>query len=281
MGWFAVVASVFATAQAPIATAPPPAVPPAPIEVMVLGTYHFDSPGLDLNNPEVDDVRTPKRQRELDAVARAVARFRPTMVAIERRIAGADLVDRRYEDYDEGNLRTDKDERIQLGYRIARLAGVRVVHGIDEQPEGGEPDYFPYGTLVAYAKRSGKEIALDRVMAAGPAATARFEAMQRMQSIGALLADWNDPANPVADQSIYYGMLGIGDTRAQPGADLNAAWYLRNAKIFAKLMTVARPGARVLVVYGAGHGYWLRHFARETPGYRLVDVRPYLRDAVR
>ena len=42
-----------------------------------------------------------------------------------------------------------------------------------------------------------------------------------------------------------------------------------------------RPGARVLVVYGAGHGYWLRHFARETPGYRLVDVRPYLRDAAR
>ena len=140
-------------------------------------------------------------------------------MAIERRIAGADLVDRRYEDFDEGDLRTDKDERVQLGYRIARLAGVRVVHGIDEQPEGGEPDYFPYGNLVAYAGRSGKEAALDRVMAAGPRTTARFEAMQRTRSVGALLADWNDPANPVADQSIYYGMLGIGDTRAQPGAD--------------------------------------------------------------
>lgn len=279
MGWFAASALVFASAQVQVPPPPPPA--PAPIEVMVLGTYHFDSPGLDLNNPDVDDVRTPKRQRELDAVARALVRFRPTMVAIERRVDAPGLVDRRYEDHDEGDLRTDKDERIQLGYRIARLAGVRVVHGIDEQPEGGEPDYFPYGTLVAYAGRSGKKATLDRVMAAGPVATARFEAMQRTQSVGALLADWNDPANPVADQSIYYGMLEIGDTRAQPGADLNAAWYLRNAKIFAKLMTVARPGARVLVVYGAGHGYWLRHFARETPGYRLVDVRPYLRDAAR
>jgi hypothetical protein len=63
------------------------------------------------------------------------------------------------------------------------------------------------------------------------------------------------------------------------GADLNAGWYLRNAKIFGKLMQVARPGDRVLVVYGGGHGYWLRHFAGTVPGYRNVDVRPYLEKA--
>ena len=40
-----------------------------------------------------------------------------------------------------------------------------------------------------------------------------------------------------------------------------------------------KPGDRVLIVFGAGHGYWLRHFASETPGYRNVDVRPYLQKA--
>ena len=58
-------------------------------------------------------------------------------------------------------------------------------------------------------------------------------------------------------------------------------WYLRNAKIFAKLMTVARPGDRVLIVYGSGHNYWLRHFASTTPGYRNVDPTPYLTRAAR
>ena len=71
-------------------------------------------------------------------------------------------------------------------------------------------------------------------------------------------------------------MLGLGDTEQQPGADLNAYWDLRNAKIFAKLMTVAKPGDRILVVYGAGHNYWLRHFAGTVPGYRNVDPAPYL-----
>ncbi len=60
--------------------------------------------------------------------------------------------------------------------------------------------------------------------------------------------------------------MGIGVLSLQP-------------KIFAKLMNVAKPGGRVLVAYGAGHGCWLRHFATTVPGYALVDVRPYLKRA--
>jgi Family of unknown function (DUF5694) len=56
-------------------------------------------------------------------------------------------------------------------------------------------------------------------------------------------------------------LLALGNQKKQPGADLNAAWYHRNAKIFAKLTQIARPGDRVLVVFGSGHAFWLRHFA--------------------
>ena len=44
----------------------------------------------------------------------------------------------------------------------------------------------------------------------------------------------------------------------------------------AKLTTVTKPGDRVVVVFGAGHNYWLRHFAQETPGFSFVDPRPFL-----
>jgi hypothetical protein len=91
----------------------------------------------------------------------------------------------------------------------------------------------------------------------------------------------NAPGSTLTGMDSYYGILTIGDKDNQAGADLNAAWYLRNAKIFGKLMQVAKPGAkepaRVLVVYGGGHGFWLRHFASYTPGYRNVDVMPYLK----
>ena len=92
-----------------------------------------------------------------------------------------------------------------------------------------------------------------------------------------LLADTNRSDHPIhGSLSFYYGLLTFGDGVEQPGADLNAGWYERNARIFVKLMTVARPGDRIVVVYGAGHAYWLRHFVENTPGFELVDPVPWL-----
>ncbi len=61
------------------------------------------------------------------------------------------------------------------------------------------------------------------------------------------------------------------------GADLDAAWYLRNAKIHAKLMKIAKPDDRIVVFYGAWHNYWLRDVVRTMPGFVLAEPRAYLR----
>ncbi|MEM8713709.1 MAG: DUF5694 domain-containing protein, partial [Planctomycetota bacterium] len=66
---------------------------------------------------------------------------------------------------------------------------------------------------------------------------------------------------------------------AQPAAELQAYWFMRNAKIFSKLDDVVEPGDRVLVVFGAGHKFWLEHLVRRTPGYRLTKPDEYLRRA--
>lgn len=97
------------------------------------------------------------------------------------------------------------------------------------------------------------------------------------RTVTSLAAEANDPA--LIDRlhhSTNTELLKLGDGDAQPGADLNAMWYLRNAKMFGKLTNIARLGDRVLVVVGAGHAYWLRHFAANTPGYRLAEPRPFL-----
>lgn len=252
---------------------------PAPVEVMVVGTYHFDSPGKDINNPKVDDVLKPKRQRELEALSKALAEFRPTKIMVERVAKTEDLIDPRYPQFTTADLARDRDERVQVAYRLARRLGHKAVYAIDEQPEGGEPDYFPFGKLADWTKANGAESKLNAMMAAGAAVSARLETLQASKSIGGVLAVLNARDSIDRDQTLYYGLLGIGDTVQQPGAELNAMWYMRNAKIFAKLTTVAKPGDRVLVVYGAGHNYWLRHFAATSPGYREADPAPFLKKA--
>jgi hypothetical protein len=252
---------------------------PAPIQVMVLGTYHFANPGRDKVNVHVDDVTTPQRQRELEALADAVATFKPTRVMVEVQRPGPtyDVTD--YATFSSAMLRTDPNEATQIGYRIAARVGLRSVQGIDERPGNDEPDYFPIDRVEAYAKAHSEQAYLDAAFASVQASARQFEAEQAKTSIPKMLLRYNDPLTPMGGQDLYYSMLRFGDGSDQPGADLNAMWYLRNAKIFAKLINVADPGDRILIVYGAGHGYWLRHFAATTPGYTSVDVTSYLKRA--
>jgi hypothetical protein len=248
-----------------------------PVEVMVLGAYHFGNPGQDVNNIKVDSVLVPKKQDELDALARALLTFRPTKVMVERESSAADLALPNYCSFTLDRLKSEANEATQIGFRIAKMAGHSDVYGIDEQPAEGEPDYFPYDKLQEAETKFGQT---GRIAAANDTIKPfleAFEANQKVQSVAQLLTQMNDAKYVRDGRFFYYGILDIGDTNTQAGVDLNAMWYLRNAKIFAKLMHVAKPGDRVLVVYGAGHGYWLRHFAAETPGYKFVDPVPYLK----
>lgn len=251
----------------------------APIEVMVLGTYHFANPGLDLNNVRADDVLTAKRQRELEALTKSLADWHPTKIMVERVAKSPDLTDPNYAAFTPAMLTDKRDERAQIGYRLAARLGQKKVYAIDEQPSAGEPNYFPFEKLASYAAAHGMQDRLDALIAGGAAITKATEAKQATSSIAELLIDHNAAGLPASSVAAYYGLLGIGDMEQQPGADLNAMWYLRNAKIFAKLMRVAEPGDRVLVIYGSGHNYWLRHFARETPGFLNADPTPFLRAA--
>jgi len=249
-----------------------------PVDVMVLGAYHFGNPGLDTNNIRVDSVLTPAKQAQLDAVAKALLSFRPTKVMVEMQSTAPDLATAAYSRFTVADLSTDANEITQIGFRVAHLAGLKSVQGIDEQPGQDEPDYYPYDKLQQGAAKFGQMGLIDAANAPIKKWLGKFEQDQKTFSVADLLIRVNtDPLYTGMDG--YYAWLPVGDNDSQPGADLNAAWYLRNAKIFGKLMHIAEPGDRVLVVYGAGHGYWLKHFAATVPGYRLIDPVAYLKRA--
>lgn len=250
--------------------------PPVPAQVMVLGTYHMGNPGLDLTNVQADNVLTPERQAQLESVVDALAAFRPTVVAVERVTDAPGYVDPRYASFEPSALTRERDERVQLGYRLARRAGLAVVHGIDEQPAAGEPDYFPFERVQAGARRNDKGAALEQLIEAAGQTVEDFARRQGEASIAELLVAANDPQQ-LADASFYFALLPLDVGEEQPGAELLGYWYMRNAKIVSKLADVVGPGDRVVVLYGAGHKYWLETILKGTPGFEIVDPVPYLR----
>ena len=252
---------------------------PEPVQVMVLGTYHMGNPGRDLANMEADDVTQPRRQAELAAIADSLARFRPTKVLVEWQMPAPFTVPR-YRAFTTAELATNRNEIVQIGFRLAHQLGHSDVYGFDEQPGEGEPNYFQYDRIEAYANAHGLSALNDQAMAFF---RGKMEEMQRAQashSIAELLLRQNDPEMERADHMRgYYYALPMGDADNQVGAEFNAYWYMRNAKMFAKIALIAEPGDRLLVLVGSGHRYWLTHFAKNMPGFSAVDPRPYLQAA--
>jgi len=247
--------------------------------VMVLGTYHFSNAGLDKTNVQADDVTAPARQAELERLTIALAAWKPDKVLVEWQSPQPFTVSE-YQAFKPEDLRTKANEVIQIGFRLARKLGHAEVYGFDEQPGPDEPDYFPFGPVEAFAAAHGQKAELDAVFDYFRQQADAQTKAQEIRSIPELLLAVNDPARSIAEHAKgYYGMLRFGDGEEQPGAVLNAMWYMRNAKMFAKIDLIAKPGERVLVLVGSGHKYWLEHFAGTAPGFSAVDPRPYLEKA--
>ncbi len=188
-----------------------PASAAEPVHVMILGTYHFDNPGQDLNNIKADDVLKPRRQEELEALASALATFKPTKIMVERVARTPDLIDPHFTSFAPDKLRQERDERYQIGYRMAYQLKLGRVYAIDEQPEKGEPDYFPFGAVAEYAQANGMGERLKKMMATPAAETKAFEERQRTQSIAQLLLHSNEPTGFYSSIGGYYETLAIGD----------------------------------------------------------------------
>ena len=247
-----------------------------PIRVLVLGTYHFGNPGLDINNVEADNVTSLRRQRELEALSDALREFSPTVIAHEGR-ASPPYLDSNFAEFSPADLKNDPNEITQIAYRLANGANIVRVYAIDEQPGEGEPSYFPFENLQAFARERGMESELSRITNMS-ALMQSFEKAQSTQSIPELLMLWN---GETFNDSFYWEVVKFGKGETQPGPELAAYWFLRNAKIFNKLNQNVEPGDRVVIVYGAGHGHWLRELVERTPGYELEPVMPYLMRAAR
>jgi hypothetical protein len=261
-----IVALILVAAPGLASASSPKAAPTKPVEVMIVGGFHMSNPGRDLHNTSVDDVLAPKRQAEIAAVNLGLARFHPTIVAAEW---DADVVAKRYLAYLDGTLKPSKNEVVQLGFRLAKTAGARMI-GVDAETD------FPYAAVETYAKAHGQTAVIDAAEALTVGEIAEEQRLIDHGAIAGVLRYLNDPVRLKSDNAWYRTMLRVGGGGEQPGAELLTQWYRRNFLICANLIQAAKPGDRMVVFYGAGHAFLLRQCVQETPGFVLVEPNAYL-----
>jgi Family of unknown function (DUF5694) len=246
-----------------------------PIQIMVLGCYHMANRHSDIFNLEVADVRTPTKQAELEEVCACLKQFRPTKIALEVIADRPGLVSSIFENYSPERLLESRDEVTQIGLRLAHVLGHPVVYGINELSD--TIDYFPFPQVEQFAQEHQQQAVIEQMFAFGDQQKLENEKRLQTSTVRELLRRQNEPERfELEMKQAYIPMLAVGNTEQHPGAELNAMWFLRNAKIFAKLRRIVQADDRILVVFGAGHAYWLRHFVKLTPEFEMIEPNQYL-----
>lgn len=236
-------------------------------EVLVLASYHMANPGRDIFNLKADDVLAPQRQAEMRELLDVLARFRPTKIAIE---ADSDSPKtKQYEDYLAGKYEPGRDERDQIGLRLAKELGLPKVYGINDMED------FPYYPLQDYAKARGREKELESTMAHFGKTTEEIGEFLKSHSVLQTLLRINSGEAARRDLANYALIAHFGEPGDYAGANLLTEWYKRNIRIHTNLLNIIEPGDRVLVIYGYGHLRILRQNVEADPTLKLRTLEEF------
>jgi len=245
-------------------------------QVLLVGTFHFAYYDLDAHVTDKDkrvNVMEPKRQQEIRELVEYIARFKPTVVAVE---AGPNTgwLMKRYRDYQRTDSLPRADEREQIGFRLMKRFGLDTLYGVDAP------------TLLSdlWDHRDSLQLhpILDSIYADWDFTSddpisqrykAYYRSMDEYHVNHTLLESFlYHNADKTLDRD--YGAYLNGDFKLgrYRGADgLAMHWYARNLRILRNIQELhLKPTDRLVVIFGAGHMGVLKHLIECTPEFQLV-----------
>jgi hypothetical protein len=249
------------------------AAPEPPARVMLIGMFHFANPGRDMVKSRVIDVMVAENQRWLDGFAGRLAAFHPTDVLVECSPTKQGEYDARFRDYVAGRFELPSNENYQVGFRVAKAAGLQGVTCFDEDAIGW--DSGPMFEFIEAHEPATRQM-LDRMY---QSLSAQADQEQSTLTLPQLLGLANDPGRDSFNKGLYLRTNDVDAGHGFSGADASASWWHRNFRMYANIQKVAAPGHRVIAVAGQGHTAILKDLLADDGQRQGEEVRPYLEAA--
>jgi hypothetical protein len=251
------------------------------IEVLTLGSFHFDFPNLDLIKTGTDDkidVLDPKYQKEIDEIVRRIEKFKPTIIVIEREPSEQVKYDSLYNQYLIGKYKLRRSEEEQIGFRIAKLMKLKTLYCVD----GWGRDYEVLNKVLEAKDSLGYKQFMTYFNKTADTLKQYFpKPIFKTKGIRAELIRQNENNKVKIDLGTY--LIGVFKYETNEndmfGPDFVTGWWFnRNLRIFRNIQKInAKPTDRILVIYGAGHMNLLNLFFDSSPEYKLNKVNDYLK----
>lgn len=211
------------------------------IEVMLLGTFHFDQ-------TDAIDILDEARQAELGRILTELETFAPDLVAVEYPFAKQETLDENYATFlgvpDPAALKS-KNEIYQVGFRLARRLELTSVAAVDVPMKLWDDRIAEYDERYPKSrKRLRKRWKIDLLP--------RIR-IDKKRPLAEVLVRFNHD-EPPGNEELYGGFLPLVEDEIYVGALKLRPWYDRNLRIVQNLFRQADPEMkRIVLVIGASH----------------------------
>lgn len=239
------------------------------VKVLLLGTFHFDNPGLDVAKFESANVLSPKRQAEIQDVIARLKQLKPDKIFVEREPVWQSKLDSLLQHYKQGQWQPTANEIYQLGFRLAKEVPAATLHAVDYQ--GAQ---FPFDSLMKVAQAEKQIQLLQLIQTSVKSIEDSFNQQLKTASIREMLIRHNSsPLYTDAAVGLYLELLKAGGKDNHVGSYLTSEWWRRNMIIYENILKCLDGGEKtIIVLFGSAHTALLREFMKYNPAIELLDV---------
>lgn len=238
------------------------------VKVLLLGTFHFDNPGLDVAKFKDANILSPQRQKEVTEVVEALKTFAPDKIFIEAtpdRQAGIDSFLRAYK---AGSVQLKASEVHQLGYRLAKELNLPSVYGVDYKDAE-----FPFDSLMKSAAAAGQTDIISFVQSAIDTVQKSFNEALQKSTVRQMLLRENTVEGIRLQLNFYFKLLPAGRPGNHVGSYLVSEWWRRNMVIYENILKqLTDKEERILVIFGSGHTALLNEMMKFNSNIELIPV---------
>lgn len=243
-------------------------------QILLLGSFHFENPGLDVAKVNTFNVMTEKSQKELEKITDKIKKFGPNKIFVEWNYQKQEKLDKFYAKNTDSLLRKDADEIVQVALRSAKKLGHKKLYGIDYNDAD-----FPYDSLVKGMKAANQFDLIKK----NEETMKHYETDQNQKiakySLTELLLDLNTKVSNEDNIGWYLETATKGGTKDNfVGAFLVSEWYRRNLYMYALIQKLTESkDDKIMVLLGAGHTAMIREFVEHNPEFEIVELATVLK----
>lgn len=251
------------------------------INVLLLGTYHFNNPGRDAIKSKERNILTAENQKGLDEVTNTIiSKFKPDQIFVESNFNKKEDLNYKYQLYLKNQYSKFTDtvkkprykryytegETFQLAFRLAKKGNFKQIYAIDSLIEmrfdilQKELNSNPITKSILEKNATKMTQSSDKCMSKDLLKDV-FICLNQKSQLAENKGFYISIANKVNPDGKYFG------------SNLVADFYKRNLIMYSNIQNQLEPTTKnIFILVGTGHAAIFRDFFENDENFNLIEV---------